>query len=124
MSADPTRFRLVPGSQRADHARADSGRSKSFAITQPIEADMETFPLLPWEQPALTPTAADARGRGASPWPNARMATSDPRAAADAAAEYAKEATQDLPAALRERLLRGIGMFDFPVGELDVDDLR
>ena len=94
---------------------------KGFRASQPIGETMdETFVVFPWNQPvAEYPLAAP---KGASPYSHPSIVTR-PDANAKAARVYAAKTARPLPANLQEDLLRGIGMFKFPLGSGDADDL-
>jgi hypothetical protein len=97
----------------------DSRATKGFGVEDPMNPSMDTFPQLPWEKPvadiALSPS------KPITPW-GARAVFVSASAQKVVAAEYVERAARELPEDLRKRLLRGVGMFDVPVGTPDHDD--
>lgn len=97
----------------------DSWATKGFGAGEPMNPNMDTFPQLPWEEPVQDIVLSPSRS--VTPW-GARtlFVLADQKTVA---AGYVEKTAQQLPEDLRERLLRGVGMFDVPVGDADHDDL-
>jgi len=60
--------------------------------------------------------------RPVSPWAGGAVTFIHAEASADVARTYVANAARSLDDDLRRSLLRGIGMFNFPLGSGDVDD--
>lgn len=108
------------GSGRTQVAASKPDGSHRFLVDVPMEADMEQeFPALPWEANRET-VPLDPSSTVSSVGNDVSIVA--PPSQARAARSYIQGVASRLPEEAREAVVRGAGLFDFPVP--DDDDLN
>lgn len=116
-------FRLPLGRPQPLQRVAPGEATKGFRSVTPIDNGLnESFLQFPWQETVPKGFALSV-AKAVSPWPNATVVVTRPEESARLARAYVEKTAKQLPDELRVTLLRGIGMFGFPLGSGDTDDL-